>query len=74
MNFVRRIALLILLAIPFGPRALGVTVDWDASGHVGIVVDLPLASIPEINPAWTAFGSCLIAALLVLRHSGKFRK
>jgi hypothetical protein len=28
----------------------------------------------EINPAWSAVGSCLIAAALILIHSAKFRK
>jgi hypothetical protein len=33
-----------------------------------------LAAVPEINPAWSAFGSCIVAAALVLRHGAKFRK
>ena len=29
---------------------------------------------PDLNPAWSAVGSFLIAAVLILRHSAKFRK
>jgi hypothetical protein len=41
--------------------------------HVGIH-DITFTPVPEINPAWTAVGSCLMAAALILRHSAKFRK
>ena len=41
--------------------------------HVGIH-DISFTPVPEINPAWSALGSCLIAAALILRHSAKFRK
>ena len=41
--------------------------------HVGIH-DITFTPIPEINPAWSAVGSCLAAAALILRHSAKFRK
>jgi hypothetical protein len=41
--------------------------------HVGIG-DITFTPVPEINPAWGAFGSCLVAAALILRHSAKFRK
>lgn len=30
--------------------------------------------VPEINPAWSTIGSCLLAAVLILRHSAKYRK
>ena len=36
--------------------------------------DISFTPVPEINPAWSALGSCLVAAALILRHSGKFRK
>ena len=36
--------------------------------------DISFSPVPEINPAWSALGSCLVAAALILRHSGKFRK
>lgn len=41
--------------------------------HVGIH-DITFTPVPEINPAWSAVGSCLLAAALILRHSAKFRK
>jgi hypothetical protein len=41
--------------------------------HVGIH-DITFVPVPEINPAWSALGSCLVAAALILRHSAKFRK
>jgi len=41
--------------------------------HVGID-DIAFTPVPEINPAWTTVGSCLIAAVLILLHSAKFRK
>jgi hypothetical protein len=42
--------------------------------HVGIHDISYLAAVPEINPAWGAIGSCLIATVLILRHGAKFRK
>jgi hypothetical protein len=36
--------------------------------------DITYSPVPEINPAWSAIGSCLVAAGLILRHSAKFRK
>lgn len=41
--------------------------------HVGIN-SISFTPVPEINPAWSAVGSCLLAAALILRHSAKFRK
>ena len=41
--------------------------------HIGLS-DLTFTPVPEINPAWSAVGSCLLAAALILRHSAKFRK
>jgi hypothetical protein len=41
--------------------------------HIG-VHDITFTPVPEINPAWSALGSCLLAAALILRHSAKFRK
>ncbi|MEN3369395.1 MAG: hypothetical protein V7609_1538 [Verrucomicrobiota bacterium] len=41
--------------------------------HVGLY-DFSFTPVPEINPTWSAVGSCLLAAALVLRHSAKFRK
>jgi hypothetical protein len=36
--------------------------------------DISFTPVPEINPAWGAIGSCLVAVGLVLRHGAKFRK
>lgn len=41
--------------------------------HVGMH-DITFTPVPELNPAWSALGSCLLAAVLILRHSAKFRK
>jgi hypothetical protein len=41
--------------------------------HVGIY-NVTFTPVPEINPVWSAVGSCLFAAALILRHSAKFRK
>lgn len=41
--------------------------------HVGIS-NITFTPVPEINPAWSAVGSCLLAFALILRHSAKFRK
>jgi hypothetical protein len=41
--------------------------------HVGIH-DISFTAVPEINPGWSALGSCLLAFALILRHSAKFRK
>jgi len=41
--------------------------------HIGIH-DIAFTPVPEINPTWTAVGSCLAAFALILRHRGKFRK
>jgi len=41
--------------------------------HVGMH-DITFTPVPELNPAWSALGSCLLVAVLILRHSAKFRK
>jgi len=41
--------------------------------HVGMH-DVTFTPVPELNPAWSALGSCLLTAVLILRHSAKFRK
>lgn len=41
--------------------------------HVGMH-DITFTPVPEVNPAWSAVGSCLLAAALILRHRAKFRK
>ncbi len=34
----------------------------------------PILPIAQINPAWSAVGSLLVAGAIILRHSAKFRK
>jgi hypothetical protein len=41
--------------------------------YIGLY-DITFTPVPELNPAWSALGSCLVAAALILRHSAKFRK
>lgn len=41
--------------------------------HIGMD-DITFTAVPEINPVWSAIGSCLVATVLILRHSAKFRK
>jgi hypothetical protein len=41
--------------------------------HVGIH-DISFTPVPEINPAWSAIGSCLVAFALISRHRAKSRK
>jgi hypothetical protein len=41
--------------------------------HVGID-GITFTPVPEVNPTWSAVGSCLLAFALILRHSAKFRK
>ena len=40
----------------------------------GSLRDLPLARVPQINPAWSAVVSCLAAAVLIFRHRAHVRK
>jgi hypothetical protein len=41
--------------------------------HVGIH-DITFTPVPEINPAWSAIGACLLVVNLILRQRAKFRK
>ena len=41
--------------------------------HVGLY-DFSFTPVPEINPAWSAVGSCLVAFALILHHRANFRK
>jgi hypothetical protein len=41
--------------------------------HVGLY-DFSFTPVPEINPAWSAVGSCMMAFGLILRHRANFRK
>ena len=62
-----------LLGIDFANSDGSDTVADPTCQHIGIH-DISFTPVPEINPVWSAFGSCLVAAALILRHSGKFRK
>jgi hypothetical protein len=63
-----RATLIAPFLVIFGSSA----VAGSAFQHIG-VHDVSF-TLPEMNPAWSAVGSCLIAAVLILRHSAKFRK
>jgi hypothetical protein len=41
--------------------------------HVGLY-DFTFTPVPELNPAWSAVGSCLMAFGLILHHRANFRK
>lgn len=68
MWFLRRFLLLSLVIAAFVPTGHAVTSDWDGITWVAAT------PAPEINPTWTAPGSCILAAPIILRHSAKFRK
>jgi hypothetical protein len=68
MWFVRRFFLLSLVIAAHATTGHAVTSDWDS------ITWIAATPVPEINPAWTAVGSCILAAALILRHSAKFRK
>jgi hypothetical protein len=69
MWFARHFSLLFLLIAAFAPGGYAATSDGG-----GITWIAALTPAPEINPAWTAVGSCILATALILRHSAKFRK
>ena len=84
MSLFKRLLRSALIAPFLVATANAVILDWKGSGcrpgvtdptyqHVG-VNSISFTPIPEMNPAWSAVGSCLIAAALILRHSAKFRK
>ncbi len=84
MSLFKRLLRSALIAPFLVATANAVILDWKGSGgpsgvtdpthqHVGINA-ISFMRVPEMNPAWTAVGSCLIAAALILRHSAKFRK
>jgi hypothetical protein len=72
------------VTISFGTTAIkSLTFTYGSGGPVGVtdptyqhvgISNITFTPVPEINPAWSAIGSCLIAAVLILRHSAKFRK
>jgi hypothetical protein len=69
MWFARRFSLLLLLIAPFATGGHAATSR--CGGIASIAAFMPAH---EINPAWSAVGSCILAAALILRHSAKFRK
>lgn len=69
MRFARRFFLLFLLIAPFVPTGHAVMLTGE-----GVTRVAALAAISEINPMWTAVGSCIVATALILRHSAKFRR
>ena len=69
MCLVRRFFLLVLLIAASATTGRAATSHYD-----GIAWVAPFPRISEIDPAWTAVGSCILAAALILRHSAKFRK
>ena len=86
MSLFKRLLRSALIAPFLIATANAVVLDWNTYGsggpsgvtdptyqHVGIN-SISFTPVPEMNPAWTAVGSCLIAAALILRHSAKFRK
>ena len=74
MSFVKRLSRSALIAPFLVATARAITPNSDMTyQHVGFS-DITFTPVPEINPAWSAVGSCLLAAVLILRHSAKFRK
>jgi hypothetical protein len=71
------------VTISFGANAIksftfvygsGATAPTDPTTQGIALHDITFTPVPEINPAWSALGSCLVAAALILRHGAKFRK
>ena len=71
------------VTISFGANAIksftfvygsGSTAPADPTTQGIALHDITFTPVPEINPAWSAIGSCLVAAALILRHGAKFRK
>jgi hypothetical protein len=69
MCFIRRFSFLSLLIAAFATTGHAVTLDWD-----GVTWMAAFTPVSEINPAWSAVASCIVAGALILRHSAKFRK
>lgn len=71
------------VTISFGANAIksftftygsGSTAPADPTTQGIALHDITFTPVPEINPAWSALGSCLLAAALIFRHGAKFRK
>jgi hypothetical protein len=69
MWFARRFSLFLLLVAPF---ATGGHAATSRCGGVAWIATFTPA--PEINPTWSAVGSCILAVAVILRHSAKFQK
>jgi hypothetical protein len=76
MCFAPRFFLFVAFIAVFAQTGHALTLEWGRHPtfqHVGFY-DFAFTLVPEINPAWTAVGSCIAAAALILRHSAKFRR
>lgn len=71
------------VTISFGSNAIrgfaftygsGSTAPSDPAAQKISIHDISFTPIPELNPSWTAFISCMAAAGLILRHRANFRK
>ncbi|MDP9098697.1 MAG: hypothetical protein M3N48_06840 [Verrucomicrobiota bacterium] len=71
------------VTISFGANAIksftflygrGSTAPADPTTQGIALHDITFTPVPEPNPAWSAVGSCLVAAGLVLCHDARFRK
>jgi hypothetical protein len=69
MCFARRFFLLSLVIAAFATTGRAEPLRSD-----GVTWGAALWPMGEINPVWTAVGSCLLAAALILGHSAKLRK
>ena len=68
MWLARRFSLLFLLV------ASAATTGYAVTPGCGITPIAAFTPLPEIKPIWTAVGSCILAAALILRHRAKVRK
>jgi hypothetical protein len=67
MQIFQRSLLVLCVGLLLSPAAQAMSVDLGT-------ITVGVQNVPEINPVWSAFGSLLVAAALILRHSAKFRK
>ncbi len=71
------------VTISFGTNAIkSFTFTWGSGSgtiadptyqHIGLY-NIDFTPVPEMNPAWSALASCLVAGGLVLRHRSMFRR
>jgi hypothetical protein len=71
------------VTISFGANAIksftfvygsGATAPDDPTTQGIALHDISFTPVPEINPAWSAIGSCLVAFALIFRYRAKSRK